>query len=404
MLPTWIRHRFEDWARHAGVPVQLRLPDGQTLQAGDGQAGFTLAFRSDLALQMAAARGQMGLLQAYFDQALDVEGPLKTALAAGLAAESSLGSDLVARLENRWHEWRRTNRDRAQAKANAELHYGLPEAFYRLWLDEPLKMYTCAYWAEGVSTLEEAQRRKIDHVARKLRLQPDDRVLEIGCGFGGFMLRTAEVFGVEAVGVNTAAEQVRWLQGAIRARGLERRVRVVEADFRQRQGVFDKVVSIGVLEHAGRDQLADMVRAHADQLAPGGLGLMHLIGHMGRHETDPFIRKFVFPGGWIPALSDVLVEMERCGLELLDVENLRRHYALTLDEWSRRFDMAWPQIQSLDPMRFDERFRRVWSVYLTGCAEMFRNPRGHTHLFQVVFSKGNVTEGGYPMTRAFLHG
>ena len=131
--------------------------------------------------------------------------------------------------------------------------------------------------------------------------------------------------------------------------------------------------------------------------------MLHFIGHVGPRDTEPFIRKHVFPGGWIPALSEVMQEMERCGLEVLDVENLRRHYALTLDEWARRFAQRWPEIQALDPARFDERFRRIWTVYLVGCAELFRSPVGCTHLFQVLFSKGNAGRTAYPMTRDHVY-
>jgi cyclopropane-fatty-acyl-phospholipid synthase len=162
-------------------------------------------------------------------------------------------------------------------------------------------------------------------------------------------------------------------------------------------------VSIGVLEHAGRDQLAEVIRAHADFLKPGGLGMLHFIGHVDKRDTEAFIRKHVFPGGWIPSLAETIVEMERCGLEIVDIENLRRHYAPTLDVWAERFEARWEAIRKLDPERFDERFRRIWRTYLIGCAEMFRSPAGFTHLFQIVFSKGNVTRGNYPMTRAHLY-
>jgi cyclopropane-fatty-acyl-phospholipid synthase len=163
------------------------------------------------------------------------------------------------------------------------------------------------------------------------------------------------------------------------------------------------VVSIGVLEHAGRDQLDEVVRAHADSLKPGGLGMLHFIGHVGVFETEFFIRKHVFPGGWIPSLAETIAAMERAGLEVLDIENLRRHYALTLDAWAERFERNWERIHAIDPKRFDERFRRVWRAYLFGCAEMFRSPHGHTHLFQITFSKGNVAREAYPMSRAFLY-
>lgn len=390
-------------AAQSGIDFALRLADGQTCRAGPGAPRFTLVFRSDAALLAVATRGHMGLLEGYFDQSVDVEGDFGAALALGALVSIDPKFDVVGRVENRLHELRHSNRSVEQAKANARAHYGLPEAFYRLWLDDPLKMYTCAYWPEGTTTLEEAQRQKIDHVCRKIRLGAGDRFVDIGCGFGGFMLRAAAQTGASGVGINTTTEQVQWLRGEIDRRGLGSRLSVREADFREVDTTYDKVVSIGVLEHAGRDQLAEVVRAHADFLAPGGIGMLHFIGHVGRYETELFIRKHVFPGGWIPALADVIVEMERCGLEVLDVENLRRHYALTLDAWAHRFEARWPQIQAIDPQRFDERFRRVWRTYLVGCAEMFRSRAGYTHLFQIVFSKGNVGRDTYPMGRGFLY-
>jgi cyclopropane-fatty-acyl-phospholipid synthase len=131
--------------------------------------------------------------------------------------------------------------------------------------------------------------------------------------------------------------------------------------------------------------------------------VLHFIGHVGRRDTEFFIRDHVFPGGWIPSLADTIVAMEDAGLEIIDIENLRRHYAPTLDAWAERFERNWPRIRELDPARFDERFRRIWQTYLIGCAEMFRSPAERTHLFQIVFSKGNVSRTGYPMSRAFLY-
>jgi cyclopropane-fatty-acyl-phospholipid synthase len=265
-------------------------------------------------------------------------------------------------------------------------------------------MYTCAYWKEGTRSLDEAQRDKVEHVCRKLRILPGESVVDIGCGFGGFMFHAQRHHGANVTGINTTPEQVATVREEIRRRGLEASLEVIETDFRDVRREYDKVVSIGVLEHAGRDQLGAVVRAHAASLKPGGLGMLHFIGHVGRHNTELFIRKHVFPGGWIPSLADALTEMERCGLEVVDVENLRRHYAPTLDAWAERFERRWPEIQALDPQRFDERFRRIWRSYLVGCAEMFRSPAGYTHLFQIVFGKGNVARTGYPMSRAWLYG
>lgn len=403
MTRPLLQQALDRLAARAGTGFHLRLPGGTLVRAGTGAPRFTLVVHDRSALAAVALRRHLGLLEAYFDGRVDVEGDLSAAFAAGLLAGVDGHPGWVGRMENRWHEWRHANRAPNRAQANARSHYGLPEAFFRLWLDTPLKMYTCAYWPEGTTTLEQAQRHKIDHVCRKIRLSAGDRFVDMGCGFGGFMLRAAADTGATGTGINTTPEQAQWLRAEIARQGLEGRLTVREQDFRVPGGPYDKLVSIGVLEHAGRDQLGEVLRAHADALVPGGLGLLHFIGHVGRRDTELFIRKHVFPGGWIPALSDVLPAMERCGLEVLDIENLRRHYALTLDEWARRFTSRWPEIQSLDPARYDERFRRIWRSYLVGCAEMFRSPAGYTHLYQIVFSKGNVGERGYPMTRDFLY-
>ncbi len=381
----------------------VRFSDGSEFRSGSGTPEFTLVIRTRGAEWRTALFGHIGLLESYFCGEIDVEGSLSRAMAAGMQGGFDRPGPLV-RLRNRWHELRYSNAGWAQAKRNARFHYALGTEFYRLWLDDPLMMYTCAYWREGTRTLEEAQANKIDHVCRKLRLQPGEEVVDIGCGFGGFMWRAHERYGVRVTGVNTTTEQVQAVEKEIARRGAGAALNVIETDFRDAAREYDKVVSIGTLEHAGRDQLAEVIRAHAAFLRPGGLGMLHFIGHVGRYETEFFIRKHVFPGGWIPSLAETIVEMERAGLEVLDIENLRRHYALTLDAWAERFERNWERIRALDPQRFDERFRRVWRTYLVGCAEMFRSPAGHTHLFQIVFSKGNVRRDSYPMSRAFVYG
>ena len=383
-------------------PFHVVFADGTCFESRPGAPAFTLRFRTRSAEWRPALFGHIGLLDAYFDGDLDVEGDLRALLRAGMSGKFG-GPNRLVTMRNRWHEFRKGNGTRESAKRNARFHYGLPIDFYRMWLDDPYMMYTCGYWREGTRTLEEAQANKIDHVCRKLRLAAGERVVDIGCGFGGFMLRASERLGVDVTGVNTTDEQVDDLAALIRAKGLGDKLRVVNGDFRDAFDTFDKVVSIGVLEHAGRDHLHEVVGAHARFLKPGGLGMLHFIGHVGRRDTEFFIRNHVFPGGWIPSLADTIVAMEDHGLEVVDVENLRRHYALTLDEWTKRFDASWPRMQALDPARFTERFRRIWLTYLIGCAEMFRSTQERTHLFQIVFSKPNLAPGGYPMSRAFLY-
>lgn len=388
----------------AGTPVAFNVSfaDGSTLQAGTPPNRFGLRFKSRRAQWRTVLFGHIGLLDGYFNGEIDVEGDLPAMFSLGTTRGFDLPNPLVT-LRNRWHEVTHGNTDFARAKANARFHYGLGTEFYRLWLDDPLMMYTCAYWKEGTRTLEQAQRNKVEHVCRKIRLAPGESVIDIGCGFGGFMFHAAEHHGVTVTGTNTTTEQVRDVAERIDASALRNRLKVVEADFRELHGQFDKVVSIGVLEHAGRDQIDAVVKAHAASLKPGGLGMLHFIGHVGDRETEFFIRNHVFPGGWIPSLSETMQAMERHGLDIVDIENLRRHYVLTLEAWAERFDRNWAQIQAIDPGKFDERFRRIWRTYLYGCAEMFRAPNGVTHLFQITFSKGNLTRSRYPMSRAFLY-
>ena len=384
------------------IPFAVRHVDGTETRTREGQPEFTIVFRNPRAYWRVAAFGHVGLLEAYFDGDVDVEGSLSQALAAGM--EGQMDGTPFTWIRNRWHELTHSNAARSQARANAEAHYALPPEFYKLWLDDPLMLYTCAYWKEGTRTLEEAQRNKCDHVARKLLLKPGEEVVDVGSGFGGFMFHAHERYGVNVTAINTTGSQAEHARREIERRRLGNALSMqMHEDFRDGHKEFDKVASIGCLEHAGRDQLAELIRAHASYLKKGGIGLIHFIGHVGRFDTDFFIRRYVFPGGWIPSLAEVIVEMEKCGLEILDIENLRRHYALTLDVWAERFDRNWEKIRAMDPKRFDERFRRIWRVYLYGCAEMFRSPAGRTHLFQIVFSKGNVTMTSYPMGREFLY-
>jgi len=385
------------------IPFAVVLANGAVLRNGNASPAFTITFRTPGAQRRLLAFGYVGLLEAYFDGGVDVDGDLALAFRAGIDSGFDRISNPFVALRNRWHEWRFSNRSIRQATANARFHYGLGKAFYEPWLDTPAMMYTCAYWSEGTTTLEEAQRNKMDHVCRKVRLQPGETFVDVGCGWGGLLFHAWEHYGARGTGINATTEQVSELRAEIAKRGLDDTLRVVETDFRAIPGQYDKLLSIGTLEHAGPDQLPEVVRAHAAALKPGGLGVIHFIGHVGARDTEFFIRKYIFPGGWIPSLAQALDAMERCGLEVLDVENLRRHYALTLDCWGERFDRNWETLHALDPRRFDERFRRVWRTYLWSCAEVFRSRNVQLNLFQVTVSKGNVGNR-YPMSRSFLYG
>jgi cyclopropane-fatty-acyl-phospholipid synthase len=384
-----------------GVCFRVVFADGSIFQNRDGPPGATFIFRNAAAERRVWLFGHVGLVESYFDQSLDVEGDLGLAFRAGMDARFDWRPNPLNALRNRWHEFRFNNGTVAQAKANAEFHYALGTDFYRYWLDDPYMMYTCGYWKEGTKTLEEAQQNKMEHVCRKIDLKPGETFVDIGSGWGGFTFYAWERYRARGTGINTTNEQVGAMRREIARRGLESTLKVIEADFREIPGVYDKSVSIGTLEHAGRDQIDEVVRAHANTLKPGGIGMLHFIGHVGMHDTEFYIRKHIFPGGWIPSLAETIAAMEKAGLEVLDIENLRRHYAHTLDAWAERFDRHWPEIHALAPEKFTEYFRRKWRAYLYSCAEMFRSPNGQTHLFQILYCRGNVRN--YPMSRAHLY-
>jgi cyclopropane-fatty-acyl-phospholipid synthase len=403
MLTGLVRDRMSAFGSRVETCFRLQFADGTQYQNRTGTPAFVIVIRRARAGLRIVLFGHIGLMESYFDGDVDVEGDFGTAFRVAFESGFERDPNTLIRLLNGWHELRFSNRGIEQARTNARFHYAIGTEFYRYWLDTPLMMYTCGYWKEGTASVDEAQINKVDHVCRKIRLARGETVIDIGCGFGGFMFHAHEHYGAIAHGLNTTPEQVTAVEEEIHKRGLEGAMQVRLADFREVDKQYDKVVSIGVLEHAGRDQLADVVKAHADFLKPGGLGLLHFIGHVGVRDTEFYIRKHVFPGGWIPSLARTIAEMERCGLEVVDIENLRRHYAPTLDAWAERFDRNWESIRALDPGRFDDRFRRVWRTYLISCAEMFRSSTGRTHLFQIVFSKGNITRQNYPMSRSYLY-
>ncbi|MEX1081104.1 MAG: cyclopropane-fatty-acyl-phospholipid synthase family protein, partial [Halofilum sp. (in: g-proteobacteria)] len=398
-----LRRGFAPFIARAGVGMRAVLADGSTLSNEDttGPPRVTIRFNTARAERKTVMFGHIGLLESYFEQEIDIEGDFNALFRASYTSDFSQPNPLV-RLRNTWHERRFSNRSFRQSKANARAHYGLPREFFAYWLDDPTMTYTCAYWKEGTQTIEEAQRNKLEHVCRKLRLQPGERMADIGCGWGGLMYHAQREYRVDVTGYNATTEQVHDLEADIERDGLGIHLRVLEADHREVETEYDKVAHIGVLEHAGRDQMKESIEALARATKPGGLGVLHFIGHVGHYETEFYIRKHVFPGGWIPSLTETLNLMDQCGLEVHDIENLRRHYALTLDAWAERFDRHWDEFKQIDPQRFDEHFRRNWRVYLHGCAEMFRAPNGYTNLFQIVYSRGNVGYD-YPMSRRYMY-
>lgn len=281
------------------------------------------------------------------------------------------------------------------ARDNIYRHYDLGNEFYSLWLDREAMQYTCAYFPEPGMTLEAAQRAKMDHVCRKLRLRPGQRVIEAGCGWGGLALHMAREYGVQVQAWNISREQIRYATEKARAQGLDGRVTYIEDDYRNIRGECDAFVSVGMLEHVGPENYPALGEVIDRCLAPEGLGLIHTIGRNRPEPLNGWIQRRIFPGAHPPSLREMMDIFEPRGFSVLDVENLRLHYAETLRHWMARYLAAFDEVRA---MRNAE-FARAWHLYLAGSVAAFTS--GSMQLFQVVFARGG--NNAVPATRRDLY-
>jgi cyclopropane-fatty-acyl-phospholipid synthase len=279
------------------------------------------------------------------------------------------------------------------ARANVHSHYDLDGRLYSLFLDEDMQ-YSCAYFEEGVTSLDEAQLAKKRHLAAKLDLKPGQRVLDIGSGWGGLSLYLAEHFDVDVTGVTLSDEQFAVSNRRAEERRLHKKVRFLLQDYRTIEGPFDRIVSVGMFEHVGVGYFSKFFHRIRDLLTPEGVMMLHSIGRVGRPGyTSEWIQKYIFPGGYIPSVSEVIPVIEKTGLIVSDMEILRLHYAKTLSAWRERFLAHREQVQVL----FDERFCRLWEFYLVSSEVAFRT--GVLMNFQIQLSRKLET---MPLTRDYM--
>jgi cyclopropane-fatty-acyl-phospholipid synthase len=290
----------------------------------------------------------------------------------------------------RWfHQYNSVRR----ARANAEHHYDLSGELYELFLD-PDRQYSCAYFKTGTETLEQAQYDKKQHIAAKLLLKPQMKVLDIGSGWGGLALHLAQLSDVDVTGVTLSREQPKVAQARAAASGLSEQVKFHLRDYRKEHGVYDRIVSIGMFEHVGAMHYPAFFAKLKQLLAPDGVALLHAIGRMeAPATTNAWLRKYIFPGSYCPALSEVVSAVERSGLWVTDIEILRLHYADTLREWARRFQSNRERAREL----YDERFCRMWEFYLAACEMAFRC--GRMMVFQIQIAR---RQDAVPLTRNYL--
>ena len=289
--------------------------------------------------------------------------------------------------------------NRVGSKRNVAHHYDIGNDLYALMLDAEHWQYSCAYWPDGVTTLAEAQGAKLAHIAKKLALSPGQEVLDIGCGWGGMAIHLARHHGVRVTGITLSEEQATLARERVAAAGVADKVTILLEDYRDTAASgrrFDRIVSVGMFEHVGRAQFETFFEAAARMLADDGVMLLHTIGRMGRPgTTDAFTRKYIFPGGYIPALSETLAASEKFRLIAADIETLRLHYAKTIRCWYANCMANREAIIALH----DERFFRMWTFYLAGAATVFEHGSMCNYQIQYVRSRHAL-----PITRDYLIG
>ena len=401
------------------LPVRLTLPDGNTVGPADAVVHLTVRDATTLAH---LAAGQVGTLgEDYVEGKFEVEGSMRDLMRAAAAilpqspidaARSGMFTTLIRRLRSVWRH--SIERDAKQI----QFHYDLSDDFYALWLD-PRRVYSCAYYREEGMTLAQAQEAKLDHICRKLRLQSGERFLDIGAGWGGLLLWAAENYDVDATGITLSHNQHEYVNRLIKEKGLSGRVRMELLDYRKLDEAmpYDKIASVGMFEHVGRAQLVEYFSKLRRLLKPGGLIMNHGItaGGVDNHQLGAgmgdFIDKYIFPGGELTHVSNVLHSLTEGGLEELDIENLRPHYARTLWAWSDSLEQQLDAASATLTDERGERALRAYRMYLAGCAMGFEH--GWIALHQVLAQHRQGWQGdellleseqSYPWRRDYMYG
>ena len=360
----------------------VALWDGFKVSPKDAAPVATVNVHSRSALNQLLRQGDMGFGDAFSNGGISVEGDLVAMLVAAFTVPEPTGiAAVVKRLQQR--KPRANTKD--GSRENIHHHYDIGNDFYRLWLDKEMQ-YTCAYFPEDELTIEAAQQAKMDHVCRKLQLRPGDRVAEAGCGWGGLARHMALNYGAKVSSWNVSAEQVQYATDRAKAEGYDDRVTYVLDDYRNITGEYDAFVSVGMLEHVGLDNYTELGGVVDRCLTQNGRALVHTIGRNRPRLMNAWIEKRIFPGAYPPTLKEMMEIFEPNRFSVLDVENLRLHYAKTLAHWLARYDASDEQVQA----EFGEDFARAWRLYLAGSQAAFL--AGGLQLFQVVFTRERNNE------------
>lgn len=362
------------------IPVTFQVKTKEdTFCIGEGEPRFMVTFHKEPDKKELLTSTSLALGEAYMRGELEVDKDLYEVLDLFLGEMGKFHRDKTG-LKKLFH----TSMSAKNQKKQISFHYDIGNEFYRLWLDESMS-YSCAYFKNDTDTLYQAQVQKVDHILEKLHLEKGMTLLDIGCGWGFLLKRAAEKYGVKGVGITLSKEQYQKFSEDIKREGLTEKLEVKIMDYREleKSGFkFDRVVSVGMLEHVGRGNYDLFLKNVNSILKQGGLFLLHYISALKEHDGDPWIKKYIFPGGMIPSLREIIDLLPDNQFYTLDVESLRRHYSKTLLYWRENFMSHREEIKTI----MGEEFTRMWELYLASCAATFHN--GIIDLHQILVSKG----------------
>jgi cyclopropane-fatty-acyl-phospholipid synthase len=392
---------FDRWLARTMLDVvgnpecTLRLWDGTDVTPPVDDPVAVILYGNRLAMWKTILNPELHWGDLYCNGQLEFDGDLAVFLEIIYSNLRSKGKGGLVRRLIRWLGHRRIANSHARARENIHHHYDIGNDFYRLWLDAEEMQYTCAYFPDPDMSLEEAQVAKLHHLCRKLQLKPGDTVVEAGCGWGGLARFMARNYGVKVKAYNISKQQVSYAQQRAGAEGLSDRIEYVLDDYRNIRGEYDVFVSVGMLEHVGKRDYPVLGDVIDRCLKPGGRGLIHTIGRINPGPMNAWIERRIFPGAYPPSLKEMMDIFEPRRLSVLDVENLRLHYAKTLEHWLERFEHYSDTIEEM----MDTEFVRAWRLYLAGSIAAFK--AGELQLYQVVFSRN--TNNSLPWSRKHIY-
>lgn len=376
------------------IPLQVTYPNGNIETYNGNNPHVKLKLNKNFSVSELSKDPSIVLGEAVMDGDIEIDGSIQELiLSAYRCGDSFLRNSKFSKLiPKQFH-------DKKHSKSDIQKHYDIGNDFYKLWLDDTMT-YSCAYFKHENDSLEQTQLNKVHHILNKLNAHPGGKLLDIGCGWGTLIITAAKEYGLNATGITLSEEQASFITKRIKEEGLENKVTVLIKDYRDIHETYDYITSVGMFEHVGKENLSQYFQTISKRLNINGLALIHgITGQVGGNHgsgTNSWINKYIFPGGYIPRLTENLNHIASAGLQIADLEPLRRHYQKTLELWTKNFHNALPEVQKTH----DKRFINMWDLYLQSCAASFES--GNIDIFQYLLSKG-VSKDTMPMTRDYMY-